>query len=87
MVADIHKVPQMGSFLLLYGRKCYTTIQPEATIWPIMPVYQIQSNEDILPNICLLSQFSHKIEDDKMSYELTEYQDKKIILSKNFQWK
>ena len=70
----------MGSFLLLYGRKCYTTIQPKATIWPIVSVYQIQSNEDILPNTCLLSQFSHQIEDDKMSYELTEYQDKKILL-------
>ena len=71
----------------MYGRKCYTTIQPEATIWPIVSVYQIESNEDILPNICLLSQFAHQIEDDKMNYELTEYQDKKIIMSKNFQWK
>ena len=75
----------MGSFLLLYGRKCYTTIQLEATIGPIVSVYQIQSNEDILPNICLLSQFAHQIEDDNMSYELTEYQEKKIIMSKNFQ--
>jgi len=74
----------MGSFVLQYAMKCYTTIQREETIWPIVYVYHIQSNEDILPNICLLSQFSHQIEDDKMSYELTEYQDKKIILSKNF---
>ena len=62
----------------------YHTIQPEATIWPIVSVYRIQSNEDILPDICLLSQFAHQTEDDKMSYELTEYEDKKIILSKNF---
>ena len=44
-----------------------------------------QGNEDILSNICLLSQFAHQIEDDKMIYELTEYQENKIIISKNFQ--
>ena len=30
-------------------------------------------------------QCNNQIEDDKMSYELTKYQDKKIILSKTFQ--
>ena len=77
----------MGSFFLQYGKKCYTTIQREVTIWPIVFSYQIQNNEDILPNIYSLSQFDHRIEDDKMSYELIEYQDKKIISSKNYQWK
>ena len=84
---DIHKVPQMGSFLLLYGRKCYTTIQPEVTTWPIVFVYEINNNEDIIPNIYSLSQFAHQIEDDKMSYGLVEFPNKKIIPSKNFQWK
>ena len=75
----------MGSFLLQYGKNCYTTIQLEITTWPIVFVYQIQNNEDILPNIYLLSQFDDQIEDDKMSYELVEYPNKKIIPSKNFQ--
>ena len=67
----------MGSFLLQYGRKCYSTIQPEVTTWPIVFDYQIQSNEDILLHICSLSHFSHQFEDDKMSYELVEYLNKK----------
>ena len=53
--------------------------------WPVVFFYQIQNKEDILPNIYLLSQFDHQIEDDKMSYELIEYPNKKITLSKNFQ--
>ena len=52
-----------------------------------MFVYQIENNEYILPNIYLLSHFDHKIEDDKMSYELIDYPNKKIISSKKFQWK
>ena len=82
MVDDIHKVPKMGSFLLQYGRTCYTTIQQEVTTWPIMLSYQIQNNEDIPPNIYSLSLFDHRIWDDKMSYELVEYPNKKIIRPK-----
>ena len=67
-----------------YGRKCYTTINLEVTTWTIVFVYYIQNIEYILPNICSLSQFSHYIEDDMMSYELIEYQEKIKILSKNF---
>ena len=49
-----------------------------------MIAYQIQNNEDILQNIYSLSLFDHRIEDDKKSYELVEYPNKKIIMSKNF---
>lgn len=41
-----------------------------------MVFYQIQIKKDILPNICSLFKVFHLIEDDKMSYELIEYQEK-----------
>ena len=47
----------------------------------------MKNNEDILQDIYSKSYFVYPIEDGKMSYEPIEYLDKKIILSKNFQWK
>ena len=73
----------MGSFFMMYGRKCYTTILPRVTTWPIVFVYRLQNMEDTLPNICLQFMFVYQIDDDKMSYELVEYPNNKIIQSKN----
>ena len=44
----------------------------------------IQRNEDILLDIYSQSQFSHKIEDGKMSYEPIVYPNKKTNQSINF---
>ena len=70
-----------------YGRICCMTIHPGETIWTIVYVYQMQNNINILLNIYSQSQFSHQIKYGKMSYEPIEYPNKKIIKSKNFQWK
>ena len=59
----------MGSVFMMYGRKCYTTILPRVTTWPVVFVYQLQNIKDTLPNICFISLFVHHIEDDKMSYD------------------
>jgi hypothetical protein len=75
----------MVSFLLQYERKCYTTILPRVTIRTIVFIYQRQSDEGSIPNICSLSLFLHQIEDDRMSYEPIEYPNKNIIMSKNVQ--
>ena len=70
-----------------YGRMCCTTILPRETTWPIVYVYHMQNKKYILLEISSQYQFSHRIEDDKMSYELIEYPIKNLIQSKNFQWK
>ena len=69
----------MGTFLLKYGGKYHTTIFPKIAILAIVFVYQMQSSEDSIPNICSLSHFFQQIEDDKMNYDPTEYPKKKII--------
>ena len=87
VMGGIHRVPEMVSLFLQYERKCYTTILLRVTSWTIVFVYHRQSNEANLPDIFSLSQFFHQIENDNMSYEPIEYPSKKIIMSKNVQWR
>jgi hypothetical protein len=75
----------MGTLFMMYGRKSCTTILPKITISPTVFAYQMQNNEDNLPNICSLSLFAHYIEDDKMNSEPIGSPNNKIIQFKIFQ--
>ena len=70
-----------------YGRMFCTTIPPKETTWPIVSIYRMKNNKVILLDIYSQSQFSHKIEDGKMSCERIVYANKKIFQSKNFSQK
>ena len=72
---------------MLYENKYCTTILQEVANLPIEIVFLKWNNIDILPNIYSQPQFSHLIKDGMKSYEPIEYQNKKIISSKNLQWK
>ena len=60
---------------------CYSLCLVAASGVPPLP--SMTTFPTILPNIYLLSQFDQRIEDDKISYELIEYPNKKITPSKN----
>ena len=79
MEDDIHKVPEMGTFFMKYGRMCCTTIPSRETTWPIVSIYLMQNNEDILLDIYSQYLFAYRIEGGKMSYDPIEYPKKKII--------